>query len=92
MSLKNKIAFSIMGTAAGIAAVKALNGGWEHITGQQPPDPNDPDVPVLQAMAWVVASGLLLAGAQVLVNRFGARHWQVKAKPLTLRVSNGPAV
>jgi len=92
MSLRNKVAFSLMGTAAGMIAIKALNGGWQHVTGDTPPDPNDPDVPVVQALAWVVASGLVLAGAQVLVNRFGVRHWQSKAKPVTVRVSRGPAV
>ncbi|MCL2782561.1 MAG: DUF4235 domain-containing protein [Propionibacteriaceae bacterium] len=91
MSLKNKIAFGVLGAVAGSVAVKALNGGWTRVTGQEPPDPNDPDVPVVQALAWVVASGLVLAGAQVLVNRFGIRRLQAKVKPVSVHVSRGPA-
>jgi len=91
MSLSTKIALGAMGAITGTVAVKLLNGGWQHVTGTEPPDPNDPDVPVAQALAWVAASGLILAGTQVLVNRFGARHWQSKAKPVAVKVSRGPA-
>lgn len=86
MSIKSKVILGLMGAAAGSAAAKVLSGGWQHITGQEPPDPNDPDVPVVQALAWVAASGLILAGAQVLVNRFGIRHWQSKVKPVSVSV------
>ena len=91
MGLKNKIAFGIVGAVAGSVAVRALNNGWTQVTGHEPPDPNDPEVPVVEALAWVVASGLVLAGAQVLVNRFGVKRLQAKVKPVALRVSRGPA-
>ena len=91
MSLRSKIAFGALGAVAGSAAVKVLNSSWTRVTGQEPPDPNDPEVPVVQAIGWVVASALVLAGAQVLVNRFGTRRLNAKVKPISLRVSSGAA-
>ena len=86
MSLGSKIAMGALGAAAGSLAARALGGGWKKVTGKQPPNPNDPEVPVLQALAWVAASGLIMAGAQVLVNRFGVRRWQAKVKPVTVKL------
>jgi len=86
MSVKNKIALGILGAVAGSLAARVLTGGWKRVTGQEPPDPNDPEVPVIQALAWVAASGLIMAGAQVLVNRLGVRRWQSKPKPVSVRV------
>jgi len=87
MSMKSKIALGVLGVAAGSVAARALNGGWQQVTGNTPPDPNDPEVPVMQALAWVAISGLIMAGAQVLVNRFGMRRWQAKAKPVSVRLN-----
>ena len=86
MSLGSKIAMGVLGAAAGTLAARLLGGGWQRVTGHQPPNPNDPEVPVVQALAWVAVSGLIMAGAQVLVNRFGVRRWQAKAKPVSIKV------
>jgi len=86
MSVKSKIILGVLGAAAGSLAARGLTGAWMRVTGDEPPDPNDPEVPVIQALAWVAASGLIMAGAQVLVNRLGVRRWQSKPKPVTVRV------
>ena len=86
MSVKSKIALGLIGAVAGSVAAKALNGGWKRVTGEEPPDPNNPDVPVVQALIWVALSGLIMAGAQVLVNRLGVRRWQSKVKPVTVKL------
>jgi len=86
MSVKSKIVLSVLGAVAASLAARVLNGGWQRVTGEEPPDPNDPEVPVIQALAWVAASGLIMAGAQVLVNRLGIRRWQSKPKPVAVRV------
>jgi len=90
MSINSKIGMAVIGAAAGAIAVRVLHGGWQRITGQKPPDPNDPEVPVVQALIWAAASGLVLAGAQVLVNRFGVRRWHAKVKPVSVRLGPPP--
>ena len=89
MTFKDKIAFGALGVVAGATAVKLLRGTWVRLTGQEPPDPNDPAVPVGTALVWVAVSGALLAGTQMLVNRFGVKQWQAKAKPVVVRISEG---
>jgi len=87
MSLTNKIAFALFGALTGAVTGKALHGTWTHLTGEEPPDLADPDVPAHRALAWVVLSGLMLAGTQIFLNRMGAKHWNAKAKPLVVRIS-----
>ena len=89
MSVKDKIAFGALSVVAGATAVKLLRGTWVRLTGQEPPDPNDPAVPAGTALVWAAVSGALLACGQILVNRFGAKQWQAKAKPVVVHISEG---
>jgi len=86
MNLIGKIAFAIFGAATGAVATKALHGTWTRLTGDEPPDLADPDVPAQRALGWIVLSGLVLAGTQIFLNRVGAVHWNAKAKPLNVRI------
>ncbi len=86
MSLTNKVAFGVFGAVGATMATKALHTGWARLTGEEPPDPNDPDVPVAVAVAWAIASGVVLAGAQILINRVGMARWQAKAKPVVVKI------
>ena len=83
--------------SAGVAALaavithKAVNKGWEFVTGEEPPEPNDPDVPTGQAIAWVVAVAVGVGLSQVLINRFAAKRWSAftgegqSSRPVNLR-------
>lgn len=64
-----------VGALATVLAVKAVNKGWELATGDVPPEPNDPEVPLRRALAWAVASGIGIGLSQLLVNRFAAGQW-----------------
>jgi len=86
MSLRNKIAFALFGAVTGSVASKGLHGTWTRLTGQEPPDLADPEVPAHQALAWVLLSGLILAATQIFLNRIGAKRWQAKAKPVVVRI------
>ena len=59
MDISQKVVWNLYSTvvAVGAAAVtkKAVESAWEFVTGEEPPEPNDPDVPTGQAIAWVVA-------------------------------------
>jgi len=86
MSLINKIVFAVFSAAIGAVASKALNGTWTRLTGEEPPDLADPEVPTNRALGWVVLSGLVLVGTQIFLNRVGAIRWNAKAKPLSVRI------
>lgn len=68
--------------AGGIAALtavvtkKALDGGWQAVTGHEPPDVNDPATPPAEALAWAIALALGLGLTGVFVNRFAATRWE----------------
>jgi len=64
----------------------AIKKAWVKLTGTEPPDPEDPDVPTHQAISWFIASGIGVGLAQLIVSRqvhkrlAGLRHRQVTAK------------
>lgn len=74
-NLMNKIFAGLMGAATTYVVQKSISTSWSAITGEEPPDPNDPDVPTSVAISWAVASGLGIIVAQLLVNRFTARRF-----------------
>jgi hypothetical protein len=65
----------LIGAITTVAAAKLVSKAWELSTGEQPPAPNDPEVPLRRALTWAVASGLGVALAQILMNRFAASQW-----------------
>jgi hypothetical protein len=64
-----------IGAITAVVAAKVVNGVWQAATGDAPPDPNDPDVPLRRALTWAVASGIGIGLAQLLVNRLAADQW-----------------
>lgn len=64
-----------VGALTALLAAKAVNTVWELATGETPPEPNDPQVPLRRALTWAVASGVGVGLAQLLTNRFAARQW-----------------
>lgn len=65
----------IVGAITTVAAAKLVSKVWELTTGDEPPLPNDPEVPLRRAITWAVASGLGVGLAQLLMNRFAANQW-----------------
>ncbi len=82
MSLPEKLGWTVyaglLGTATTIAATKVVEKAWESITGEEPPEPNDPETPASVAVTWAVVSGLGIAMSQMFINRFAARRWRVQ--------------
>jgi hypothetical protein len=62
-------------TIATAVAVKAVTAAWELATGEEPPEPNDPQVPLRRALTWALASGIGIGLTQLLANRFAAAQW-----------------
>ena len=68
-SLVWKIYAALIGTVTTIAAQKVITKGWEVVTGEEPPEPGDPDTPLHLAITWSVASAVGVGTAQLLTNR-----------------------
>lgn len=58
-----------------LAAHKAVDVLWKTVTGEEPPEPNDPSVPANKAFAWVAANALSMGILGVAANRFAANRW-----------------
>lgn len=55
---------------AGSLARKAITLGWKRITGKEPPtDPEDPDVALMEALAWSLVVGVGVEVARLLITR-----------------------
>ncbi|MFV0405503.1 MAG: DUF4235 domain-containing protein [Propioniciclava sp.] len=80
MELSQKIVWNLYSTTiaalSGIVASKAVDAAWSFVTGDEPPEPNDPNTPTGIAVARVAALALGVGLSQVLTNRLAARHWQ----------------
>ncbi len=48
---------------------------WKTVTGEEPPEPNDPTTPPDKAFAWVVANAIGIGVVGVAANRFAASRW-----------------
>jgi Protein of unknown function (DUF4235) len=70
-----KLYVGVIGAATTIAAQKLLTAGWKLVTGNEPPEPTDPDTPLLEAVTWALASGIGIGVTQLLTQRIAARHW-----------------
>lgn len=65
----------VLGAATTMIAQRALVKLWEVATGEEPPNPNDPDVPYGEAVTWAIATGVGVGVAQLSMNRYMSRRW-----------------
>ncbi|MDR1265467.1 MAG: DUF4235 domain-containing protein [Propionibacteriaceae bacterium] len=73
-------------TAIAVGAVSAVAGFclrrvWRWVTGDQPPDPRDPEAPVRQALVWLVLSSLVGSLASLAITRGAGRLTAAGAAP-----------
>lgn len=65
---------------AATLAKKALDAGWRAATGKHPPEnPADPDVRMVEAVAWAAVSGTFVALARMLAQRRAADYYRRSA-------------
>jgi hypothetical protein len=65
----------LIGAVTAVVATKLVGKAWEVTTGEAPPAANDPEVPLHRAVIWMLASGVGIGLAQLLMNRFAARQF-----------------
>ncbi|MDR0848831.1 MAG: DUF4235 domain-containing protein [Propionibacteriaceae bacterium] len=64
-----KIYTTLMAAAVTFVAGFIIKKIWTVVTGEEPPNPEDLDVPTKQAVTWFLASGVGVGVAQLLVSR-----------------------
>lgn len=79
MDIPQKLVWNIYSTVVAVGAAvvtkKAVEGAWQFVTGEEPPEPTDPTVPTGQAVAWALSLAIGVGLSQVLINRFAAQRW-----------------
>ena len=71
-----KIYASAIGAVTTLVSQKLVEGAWRYVTGDdEPPSAEDPEETTGRALSWAVASGLGVAGAQLIARRFTNRRW-----------------
>lgn len=70
-----KVYAGAIGAVTTIVAQKLVTKIWEASTGDAPPDPNDPNTPLTQALIWAAASGLGVGMTQLMMNRLVQNRW-----------------
>ncbi|RRD47402.1 DUF4235 domain-containing protein [Tessaracoccus sp. OH4464_COT-324] len=79
MKLTEKVIWNVytgvLSTLATFIAQKVITKVWEAATGDEPPDPNDPETPAIQALIWAVSSGVGIGVTQIMMNRFVQKRW-----------------
>jgi hypothetical protein len=69
---------------------KLLTAGWHFVTGEEPPEPTDPDANATSAILWALSSAAGVAVAQVIAQRVGYRFLagdrKFKARKISLKI------
>jgi Protein of unknown function (DUF4235) len=69
----NRAVTALVGFGATFAARKVIQFAWKKITGKEPPDADDPQVAIAEALAWGVALAVGVQVARVLAVRAATR-------------------
>ena len=69
-----KVYTAIIGSVSTLAAQKVVAKSWELITGDEPPQPGDPETPLREAIIWSIASAVGVGVVQLLTNRSTVRR------------------
>jgi Protein of unknown function (DUF4235) len=73
-----RILGGVVAAFAGFAARRALIMGWKKTTGNKPPaNPESPGTKWIDAIAWAIASGVLMGLARMLAIRTAAKYYRL---------------
>ena len=73
-TLVERLAAAALSALVAIVAGWAIKKTWTLVTGSEPPNPEDPEVPARQAVTWFLASGVGVGVAQLLFHRSVAKR------------------
>ena len=83
-----KVYTGLTTTLVTVGMHKLLTAGWRFGTGDEPPEPTDPDADTRSAVLWALSSAAGIAVAQVLAQRVGQRYvagGNFKARKISLK-------
>ena len=69
----NRAVTALVGFGAAFVARKVIQFAWKQITGKEPPEPEDPQVALTEALAWAVALAVGVQVARMLAVRAATR-------------------
>jgi len=69
----NKAVTALVGFGATFVARKVIQFAWKQITGKEPPDAEDPQVSLTEALAWGVAMAVGVQVARLLAVRAASK-------------------
>jgi Protein of unknown function (DUF4235) len=70
----SRILSAVAGFAASFVARKLIQFAWKKITGREPPEPDDPQVGLGEAIAWVAIAAVSVQLARMLATRATSRR------------------
>ena len=90
-----KVYAGALGAVTTIVSQKVVEGVWKYVTGdEETPQPDDPEISTTKALSWALASGIGIAGSQLLMHRFVNKRWMKfsAVNPITGKNLNAEAV
>lgn len=70
----SKVVTAVVGFAVAFATRKLIHFAWKSITGREPPEPEDPQVGLGEAIAWVALTAVSVQLARMLATRATSRR------------------
>lgn len=87
-NMEYKIVAGLLGGVATFVTQKLIKASWKTITGDEPPNPSDPEASTVAAVSWAAASAVGVAVAQVLAQRIVAKRYESVGKGLDFDPDN----
>jgi hypothetical protein len=77
----SRVLVGVVGFAAAFVARKVIQFAWKKITGKEPPEPEDPEVALGEAVVWAVLTSVSVQLARMLATRAASRRSVEPAEP-----------
>ena len=70
----SRVMVGVVGFAAAFVARKVIQFAWKKITGHEPPEPEDPEVALGEAVVWALVTSVSVQLARMLATRALSRR------------------
>jgi hypothetical protein len=77
----SRIMTGVAGFAASFVARKLIQFAWKKITGREPPEAEDPQVALGEAVTWAILTAVSVQLARMLATRATSRRFLGSAEP-----------
>lgn len=77
----SRVITALVGFVAAFVARKALHFAWKRATGKEPPEPDDPQSALGEALVWAMVTAIGVQLARMLATRAATRRSAVTGEP-----------